>query len=102
MNPDLPLSQPTQVEPARPAYPILGLTFEGDHETISRLQSFAAHKGVVLLKVQHRDDSETLRMPPDRSVVDPATIAIINEAQSGRLGKVQTTITTGPPPDGVR
>ncbi len=98
MSADLPPSPPAQVEPQGPAYPFLGLTFSGDHQAISQLRSFAERIGVKLGRIERQGDIEAVRMPPDKSVTDPAFIALINEAQSGRLGKLRTAIITGPPP----
>jgi hypothetical protein len=65
---------------------------------MSKLRNFAEREGGKLGPSKLHDGIETVHMPPDKSVTDPAFMALVTEAQSGRLGKLRTGIIVGPRP----
>ena len=80
-----------------PRYPLVGAFFTGSADALAKLKDFASRKGFALEIVALPDGNQRLPITP-ALLTDKAFIEIFNEAQSGRLGKLQFGIISGPAP----
>jgi hypothetical protein len=90
-SPDVPTTQD------EPRYPLAGAFFTGSADALAKLKDFAQGKGFTLEIVTLPDGNQQLPIPP-ALLTGKAFIEIFNEAQSGRLGKFDFAIVSGPAP----
>ena len=90
-SPDMPIAQD------EPRYPLAGAFFTGSPDALEKLRDFARRKGFALEVVTLPDGNQRLPITP-ALLTDKAFIEIFNEAQSGKLGKFDFGIVSGPAP----
>ncbi|HEX4508295.1 MAG TPA: hypothetical protein VH722_21385 [Alphaproteobacteria bacterium] len=90
-SPDMPAPQD------EPRYPLGGMFFIGSPDALVKLKDFAAKKGFALEIVTLPDGSQ--RVPITSALLSFGGFTdVFKEAQSGRLGKLQFGLVTGPVP----
>ena len=78
-----------------PRYPLGSAFFTGSADALAKLRDFARQKGFALEIIKLPDGSQ--RLPITSALLsDKAFVEIFNEAQSGRLGKFDFAIVSGP------
>lgn len=93
-SPEVPMA------PDEPRYPLGGAFFTGSPKALEKLRDFARQKGFALEIITLPDGSQRLPITPSL-LTDKAFIELFNEAQSGKLGKFDFSIVSGPAPLGA-